>query len=257
MYFDYFDLLSGSEVLLRGVGHLRSPLVGELKPNSGLGYQAYRLYLGVLSWDKEHVLKYMRLMEYRGVDKLTRNELTVFDVFVLIPQMRELCRGVLSFFMVENLVWDARSRIFLVMSPGEESVTVGEITRDNFEDVRAAMLQMNYVGLDKDDTPIKHSSEKSKELWEKAQQYLKEQANQDTEDSKPEYKLSNIVSKVCSIHPSYNLLNICDLTIFQLYDTFFQLSYMRSADLSERIFSNHGGEKFKFEAWLKPIQTNI
>lgn len=242
---------------MNGVGHFRSPLLCELKPTTGLGQQGYNLYLNILSWDKSHVLKYGRLMKYRGVDKLDRPELTAYDVLTLIPSMRELCRGVLSFFMIEELVWDEKGRRYVAVSCDESSEIVGEVNRDNFEDVRAAMLQLNYIGLSKEDAPISHSSDRSKELWEQAQEYLRNQAEQSSGEDKPEYHLSNIVSKVCVAHSSYNLLNVYDLTVFQLYDAFFQLSYMRSTNLSERIFSNHGGEKFNFDDWLKPIQSNM
>ena len=159
--------------------------------------------------------------------------------------------------MLENLVWDEGRRCYLVMTDDEEPTVVGEIDRDNFDEVRDMMLQLNFIGLDKDEAPVTHSDAKSKELWEKVQGHLKEQSRKNAKEDKPEYRLSNIISKICAIHPSYNLLNIYNLTIFQLYDSFFQVSYMRSSDLNEQIFSNHGGDKFKFEDWLKPILKNL
>lgn len=254
MRFDYFDMLSGEPAYLQGVGHIRSPLLAELKPTSGVGYRAYNLYLNILSWDKSNFLKYGQMMKYSGAAKLDRGCFNTFDVVTLLPQTRELCRGVLSFFMLEDLIWDEKNRKFLAIAPDEQKNIVGEVDRDNFESVREIMLQFNYIGLDKEaGATVTHTSDKAKELWERSQAFLKQQAESASHEDKPEYHLSNIVSKVCSVHPSYNLLNIFDLTVFQLYDTFFQIGYMRSADLSARIFSNHGGEKFRFEDWLKPI----
>ena len=143
------------------------------------------------------------------------------------------------------------------MTSGDDLEAVGEINRNNFEEVRRLMLQLNFVGLDKDDTPAAHSTDKAKELWEKTQGFLKNQAESASHEDKPEYHLSNIISKICVMHPSYNLLNVYGLTVFQLYDSFFQLGYMRSNDLSERIFSIHGSDKFNFEDWLKPILKNV
>ena len=257
MRFDYFDMLSGDPIYLQGVGHLRSPLLSELRPTSGVGYRIYNLYISFLSWDKEQLLKYDQLMQYRGASKLNRDILNVFDVATLLIQTREFCRGVLSFFMVEDLVWDETGRRFLTMTQGETPKVIGEINRDNFEEVRQLMLQFNYIGLDKDNIPATHSTNKSKELWEKSQKFLKDQVKDGAHEDKPEYHLSNIISKICAVHPSYNLLNIYGLTVFQLYDSFFQVGYMRSADLSEEIFSTHGGNKFNFEDWLKPILKNM
>ena len=119
------------------------------------------------------------------------------------------------------------------------------------------MLQLNFIGLDQEDEHVTHTSDHSKELWERAQSFLKKQAEAKEKEDKPEYHIGNIVSKLCSVHPSYNFLNVWKLTVFQLYDAFFQCSYMRSSDLNEAIFSNHGGDKFSFESWLKPIIQNI
>lgn len=260
MIFEYFDLLSGEPVFVEGVGHLRSPHLKEIYPLSGIGYTGYNLYRAFLSWDKEMLLKYDRLFQFRGVDKLAEKEevLSVFDMVTLLKPSRELCAEVMSFFMMEDLVWDEENRKFVATLTDDDGQHVsGEINRSNFEEVRGMMLQLNYVNLDKDTVVTKYSSEESKRLWEKAQQFLKQQAEKESGEDKPEYHLSNIVSKICASHPSYNLLNIGDLTIFQLYDTFFQFGYMRSIQLSERIFSNHGGDEFNFNDWLKPISKNI
>jgi hypothetical protein len=255
--FDYFDMLSGEPIYVEGVGHLRSPLLSELRPTNGIGYRTYNIYLNVLSWDKDHLLQYDQLMQYRGAEKLNKEVFNFFDIATLLPQTRELCRGVLSFFMVEDIVWDEVGRKFVVLAPTDTPELIGEVNRGNFDNVRQLMLQLNFIGLDKDDTPVSHSTDAAKELWEKTQGFLKEQAKSEAHEDKPEYHLSNIISKICVIHPSYNLLNVYGLTVFQLYDSFFQLGYMRSADLSERIFSIHGGDKFNLEDWLQPILKNV
>lgn len=257
MLFDYFDMLSGEPIYVQEVGHIRSPQLRELCPKSGIGYRVYNLYLNFLSWDKEQLLKYDQLMQFRGATRLNRECFNAFDVATLLPYTRELYRGVLSFFMVEDLLWDDDHRTFRAVVSDDSTNQVGEINRNNFDDVRNLMLQFNFIGLDKDDSPSAHSTDAARDLWEKSQRFLKEQAKSSTKEDKPEYHLGNVISKVCAIHPSYNLLNVYNLTIFQLYDAFFQAGYMRSADLSERIFSTHGGEKFRFEDWLKPVLKNM
>lgn len=260
MHFRYFDLLSGEPVLVQGVGHLRSPQLKNIYPLSGVGYDGYNLYRAFLSWDKEQVLKYDKLFNFRGVDRVEANaeSLSAFDVVTLLPPTRALCIEVMSFFMVENVVWDEDNRKFVAYLTDDDGQHVsGEINRSNFEEVRNMMLQLNYINLEKDVVEPHHTSEEARRLWEKAQGFLRKQAEKESGEDKPEYHLSNIVSKICASHPSYNLLNIGELTIFQLYDTFFQFGYMRSIQLSERIFSNHGGDKFNFNDWLKPISKNI
>lgn len=260
MHFDYFDLLSGEPVFVDGIGHLRSPRLKDIYPLSGIGHEGYNLYRAFLSWDKNQLLKYDEVFQFRGTDRLIKSvdNLSAFDIVVLLRPTRELCAEVLSFFMLENVEWDEDDRKYVAFLTDDDGQHVsGEINRSNFEEVRNMMLQLNYVNLDKEVIEPHHSSKEAERLWEKAQEFLRKQAEKESGEDKPEYHLSNIVSKICAAHSSYNLLNIGELTIFQLYDTFFQFGYMRSVNLSERIFSNHGGDKFNFNDWLKPISKNI
>lgn len=257
MTLDYFDMLSGDPIFVEGVGHVRSPKLREICP-SGIGYRLYHTLLSFLSWNKEQLLEYDKMRQVRGVGKLENPKLEFFDAATLIEATRAFCYEALSFFVVEKLHWDDTGRRFVTIDTVDgETTVIGEISRKNFEDVKQVILQLNFIGLDKETAPVKHSSETSKALWDRVQKHLKEQSEKRASESKPEYRISNIISKLCAVHPSYNLLNVFDLTVFQMYDAFFQVGYMRSADLSERVFSNHGGDKFKFEDWLKPILQHI
>lgn len=258
MYFDYFEALSGEPIRVDGVGHLRSPLVKDLYPLSGIGQEAYHFYLAFLSWDKDAIVKYDKLAGLRGAEKIASTKaLSAFDAVTLLKPTRELCGEILSFFMLEDLVWDDGNRKYVAFLTDDDGQHVsGEVNRSNFEEVRNMMLQLNYLNLDKDTKEAHYTSDKAKELWERAQGFLKIEQDDEKED-RPEYRLGNIISKLCSINPAYTYNNVKDLTIFQLYDAFFQASYMRSIALNERIFSNHGGDKFNYSDWLKPITKNI
>lgn len=262
MKFDYFDMLSGQPITVPGIGKIRSPKLSEICPASGAGYSEYNIYLNFLAWGKDGLLKYDKLINPRGAAALEKalDKLSTFDVATLLPQTRAQYLLVLDFFMDNTISWDEEARKFIVSEQRDDdssSEIVGEITKDNFDNVRKMMLQMNYIGLEQKDnlSPI-HSSESAKQLWERAQGYLKKQAESSSGSDKPEYRLGNIISKLCAVHPSYNLTNVFDLTVFQVYDAFFQVGFLKSSELSERIFSIHGGDKFRFEDWLKPIIKN-
>ena len=256
MLFDYFHALSGAPIFIEGVGHFHSPKLHQLIWENGFGLQEYIIYLRLLSWDKEQLLEYKKMKKHTVDGRLLREQVSAYDIITLTSDLRGFYARTLSFFMSENeeVVWDEKRRHFAVIIADEDGHhPCGVIDRQNFEYVRKLILQLNFVGINSDETPVEHSNEKTKELWEQVQGYLREQSKKQSGEEKPEYHISNIGSKLCAAHPSYNLLNVYELTVFQLYDAFFQVSYLRGADLNERIFSNHGGEKFKFEHWLKPI----
>lgn len=251
MKFTYEDLISGDSIFVDGIGHFHSPFLWQLKPTKGIGVWTYNLYLNVLSWDKSSVLKFIQGIRLTSIKTLQESDkLNVFDCLILVEQVREMLLSAIKFFMDEDIVWDANTFRFETHSK-EEGTTIGYIDRNNFEEVRDMILQVNYIGIGEQAKPTKFTSNKAKELWELAQKHLKESTAKSPRDRRME--LGNIISKLAAVHSGYTLLNIYDLTIFQLYDQFFQCGYLRAMDLNEMAFSNHGGKKFDFQAWLNPI----
>lgn len=251
MKFSYEELISGDSIYVQNIGHIHSPFLWQLKPTKGIGVWNYNFYLNILSWDKADTLKFIQSLRLGSVKALKGNDrLEVFDVMTLIENFRELLQTAMAFFMDEKLVWDENSYRFETHSQTDDEL-IGYIDRNNFEDVRDMILQVNYIGIGEQAKPTKFTSDKAKELWELAQKHLKESNVKNPKDKKME--LGNIISKLCAVPSGYTLLNIYELTVFQLYDQFFQYGYLRAMDLNEMAFSNHGGKNFDFQAWLNPI----
>lgn len=254
MKFSYEDLLSGDAIPVDGVGHIRSPQLKELKPTEGIGFWKYNLYLNILSWEKDDLIKFMRLSSGRSLRALVNDDkLNSFDAITILEQTKSLLQEAMAFFIEEDLVWDKGSRCFIVKEKNTQ-MDVGYINRENFDEVRDMMLQANYINLGRSAKPTKFSSQKAQTLWEQAQQYLKKEATKSAPDKR--MQIGNIISKLSCASVGYTLLNIYNLTIFQLYDQFFQYGYLRAMNLSEMAYSNHGGKNFDIHAWLKPI-TNF
>lgn len=261
MKIDYAELISGDSIYVNGVGHFHSPKLYELNPSKGIGTYLYNFYLNFIAWDKKDLMEYLKIMKLGGL-KLFENkdDLTYFDIVTLITTTRPILEQAIGFFIDEKVKWDAPTKSFVVYKQDniqdniqDDIQVVGAINRDNFSEVSKTILQLNYINLEEDKAPAKFESQEAKALWEKAQQYLQNQSKKQAKKADPNYELGNIISKLCCTHNSYNLLNVYNLTIFQLYDQFFQTSYLRSIDLNDRIFSNHGGKDYKFENWLKPV----
>lgn len=250
MKLSYEDLISGDLIPINGIGHLRSPLLSELKPTQGIGTWKYNFYLNMLVWEKDELIKFMRVTTGRSLKALEKaGKLTTFDVVTLIDAPRELLREAMAFFMGENIAWDKATKVF-VTTDKQTNQIIGSINRDNFEEVRDMMLQLNYINLGRSAKPQKFASKQAEEMWNRAQKYLKEGAKQKADKR---MQLGNIISKLSCVSTGYTLLNIYNLTVFQLYDQFFQYGYLRAMDLNEMAFSNHGGKNFDMQAWLKPI----
>lgn len=250
MKFTYSDLISGDSIPVPGVGHIRSPHLWELMPTRGIGLSTYNLYLSVFTTKKDDLLK--NINEQLGnAQKVLQNFelLETFDILVLFQDTRMLLQAAIAFFMDENLVYNSRAYVFETFSK-EDNQKVGVISKENFSEVCALILQANFLETDKISEPQKFASKKAKKLWERAEKARKKLAPTD-DDKKRTF--GNMISKLCASSTGYTLLNIYDLTVFQLYDQYFQFSYLKAMHLTERSYSIYGGKSFKFETWENPI----
>lgn len=247
----YEDLLSGDYIPVSRIGHIRSPKIKDMWPTSGIGWLQYNLYI------------YMMRSDAAMLAALSKDEIEyddVYDVITSCEVVRTLFVKALSFFMLESVIYDESHQAFLTFvesdnesdDPSQKLSLVGIINSENIDSLRASVLLANYISPTKANVDIEFASEKAREMWERAQKYNAQQAPK-AED--PAMSLGNIVSKLCTIHPSYNLLNVFDLTVFQLYDAFFQSCYMRSIEFSESIVANHGSKEFKYTNWLNPVEN--
>lgn len=255
--YEYTCLVAGEPIHVSGIGSVKSPKLKELKQSSDIGFLTYQFYLSFLLWNKDKLFKYLGVLDFPQIEALKNEKLTLFDIITLVDPTRDILTNVLSLFFIEEPVWDNRKRSFIMRKntkDGTAGSPVGVISRDNYEDARKIILEANYIGLDEKPKEIKHSSEKARILWERVQKYQDEHKLQDSESEKyGRYTLGNVISKLCVISHGYNLLNVFDLTVFQLYDQFFQCDFMRVRDLEKNVFCYHGGDNFDLQKWQDPM----
>ncbi|MFA5625541.1 MAG: hypothetical protein WC966_10890 [Bradymonadales bacterium] len=256
MRLSYEDMLSGAPIYIEEVGHIRSPQLKELNPTTGIGIQKYNSYLNMLSQDKEDLTSALEGVAKKQAAILRQAErLNTFDVISLQPMFIPVVQNALEFFMTETVRWKDKERVFVACGKNKSSAKkTGYINRDNYDGVRNEILRMNYIGVDRDEAPAQHGTDRAKERWEKAQAFLKSESKK--QKGNENYRLGNIISKLSAASTGYTLLNIYELTVFQLYDQFVQYGYLRGMGLNELSVVTHGkakGSRFSFEDWLKPI----
>lgn len=250
MELDYFVLISGDSVYIDNVGHFHSPYLYELKQNTGIGLNKYSFYINLLASKKEEILRFLNPNFDKGSNILKEKikKLEYYDIMSMSPLTLSLLKEAISFFMDKNEILEIKEKDLIVYN--QNKTQIGVINKQNFEQICDVILQLNYMKKPKQIINTRKENKITEYRWSKVQEYLeKEEKIQDNK-----YSLGNIISKICSLNNSYNLLNVFDLTIYQLYDQFFQISYLKANDLKERIFSIHGDKNFKFEDWLNKIE---
>jgi hypothetical protein len=219
----------------------------------------YKIYLSLLGMGKDDFLKNAKLFAQMSDNQLglfatATEKFTVFDMISLNSIMANRVGESLSFFMNETVKWDTVQRKYSIFEiNGGDEEFVGEITRDNFDEIRHLILQLNFVELNTPESQTYNPRDKNaKRLWEIAQKHINEHAK-NTEDKK--HRLGNIISKLVAIGAeTYH--TIWDLSIFQTYMLFMEIGYLRARSFAEQIYSYHGsgkGDKFNYQEWLSPI----
>jgi hypothetical protein len=98
---------------------------------------------------------------------------------------------------------------------------------------------------------MKFKNKMAKEMYLKMREA--ERKNKKSKAANPDLQLENIISAVSNRHPSINPLNVHDLTIYQLLDSFNRLMANAIYEIDSTRVSVWGDEKKTFNAslWYK------
>ena len=248
MKLDYLDLLSPEPVRIENVGGILSP---KLRDVASIGYDAYHFYLELLLMDLE---KYFSMTGHaKDYDRLSDEEksnLDMFDFWIANGQSANLLEKVLNFFIKEEVVYSGQNRCFLIQN---ENGDVGAITRDSYPQVRDVICQRVCIRPDQEEDLSKVRNKKALEIAKKLQKGRSQKKKQEKADKNMD--LGNIISAVANRSPSLNILNIWDLTVYQLWDCFSRISNNNIYDIQASAVAAWGNKDNHFDAaaWFKGI----
>ena len=247
---DYLDLLSPEPVRIENVGGILSP---KLRDVASIGYDAYQFYLELLLMDLEKSLSMLGHKE--DFDRLSdeeKTDLDMFDLWTANGQSANLLEKVLNFFIKEEVVYSGQNRCFLIQDGNGD---VGTITRDSYPQVRDIICQRVCIRPDQEEDLSKARNKKALEIAKKLQKGRSQKKKQEKADKNME--LGNIISAVANRSPSLNILNIWDLTVYQLWDCFSRISNNNIYDIQARGVAAWGNKDNHFDAtaWFKNIHS--
>lgn len=261
MILDYGTLLSCSPLKLSN-GTIRKPKISDIED---IGYHNFYLY--------EMFLKMTPKTFYEEIDKngaidfwdiLTdkeKEELGMYEAICLNPKLQEIYCELFHFFYIAEYVKFSNGIFFLLkedIDPSEQGEEIvknisGIIYKDTFEETLFVIQQICGIN-DDSETPIeemKFKNKMAKEMYLKMREAEKNKKKK--EASNPDHQLDNIVSAVSNRHNSINPLNVHDLTVFQLLDSFNRLTENAIYEIDSTRVSVWGDEKKTFNPslWYK------
>lgn len=249
MKLDYYQLLSPEPVIFKQTGSFLSPTLREI---SRIGLPVYHTYLSFLFMTPE--IFYSITDEEKYSDSLSLYELITMGNSPKIIQARETIAEALNFFMVEEVKYMEEYKIFLVFNGKDENgspIPTGIIKKENYSLVCDIIAQRNNIRLKQEDVSLV-KNEKARDIMRKIEKGRKK--NSENPNTDKSFELGNIISKVCSRHPSINLLNVYELTVFQLYDAFYNVTNQLVYDLQSAAVAYNGSNAvpdFNYTDWFK------
>lgn len=257
MKLDYGTQLSPAPLEL-SVGTVRKPTLREISEITFGKFNFYEVLMDLTpKVYYEKILGGVEDVPWITMTEDERENAEIYDVLVRDEELQRLYEEMFNFFIEEEVVY--AKGVFFVMKTGctlkpplKAEDLRGVIQKGNFKQVLGVLRQICCLGGDEEpDKPPKFKNKKAREIYEKIQkgkQKRKEIKKHDVNLSIP-----NIISAVANKHLSLNLVNIWDLTIFQLLDSFNRLQSNAMYDIDSMRVSTWGDEKKTFDVslWYK------
>ncbi len=267
MKLDYGTLISPTPLKLN-ICSIKSPTLREIS-NLSAKFNTYNGFLSIILTDiksyyrvveneefdyfskyteeeKKQILKIKK--EYESITQEERVKVGTLDVFNFDKKMIEELREALSFFICEKISYSFDDRAFLIYD-GDE--VIGAINSQSYPGVVDIILQMNWIHKDilqEDKTKVKNK--KALEILEKLNK-----AKTVSKKTDERLELPNIISSIAAYHNSINMLNIWDLTIYQIYDLFERMQSNTVFDIkSTAIAFGAKDDKFNAGQWFDYIK---
>lgn len=256
MRFDYGTQLSPNPIKL-SIGTLKKPTLNEI---STLTFEKFDIYEAFLKMTPERFFSKFKNggQEYwDSVSDEVKEKMTMYDIIIDDKTVCNTYIEIFNFFFVEQVIFKDGLFILLKQSLEERQEIIADNIRGiihdkTFSQALEMIQQVCCIYDNEEDTEeVKFKNSIAKELYEKmlkAQKKEKERKKVDINLTLP-----NIISSVSNIHPSINPVNVWNLTIFQLLDSFTRLQVNTMFTIDCTRLSVWGDEKKTFDAalWYK------
>ena len=237
-------LLGGAPFKVADI-HVRQIQLNALRSSGGI--DQYHQFLSIISIQHEDILKCLQIEEkFNALPEVDRAQLTSFNLLTGAPSLRQCLSEALSFFILEPLQWDDHKHMYHTAGN-----PCGQISDSNYMAVRRAIMLSNCLSVD-DVESQKFKGKRGRAIYERIMAgRAAAQRQKEKSESWDPLTLPSIVSAVAARHNSINLLNIWELTIYQLYDQFAQLNKNFQVDVSSLKWAAWGTEQFDYSLWYK------
>lgn len=242
------------------IGSIRKPKLSEIYY---LSFQKFEFYEVMLKASPKTIYTDILGDQYKeywdNLNDHAKDEMTVYSIIESIEAIKDIYLEILNFFFIEKVIY--HDGYFIIVNPDipEESLTkddvIGFINSNSFITVIEILQQICCI-FEKDSESkeeIKFKNEFTRKMYEKMQKAKQEQKARKAKEASKDLSLPNIISAVSNMHPSINPINIWDMTVYQLCDSFNRLQVNKIYEINRTTVAVWGDEKKTFDSslWYK------
>lgn len=226
---------------------LAKPMIFEnikLKPltineilDDNVSFAKYNKYLGIICINEDSIKEMLELADNENIDS--------FDYLIMCcmhnEESKKIIEDALSLFSREEICFYFEEQFQIAYFASNTGVT---ITKNNFNGLINILREQNCI---KSENKIKPQNEKQKDFLDQ----LKEMRNKYAKwQNKNNQDLTDIISAVCNKHSSINYLNVGELTVYQLIDSYKRLNKIDEFYLNYKsIFAGADPKGIKIKHW--------
>lgn len=240
---DYLSLISDMPYMVDGI-NVYPPHLSEI---SKIGYSAYESFLSIFFLSAVDIGRIVGLE-----DGQLPPSVTAIQLITRIPELRAALLRALSFFLHADVLYADDIGYSIQMESNVEYLSL-----DQIREIRSVILQFCNIQDDMETAPVKFKNARAKEIYEKIQRKKaeKQKASAISNESLS-MTLPNLISAVAAYSPTYNYLNIWQLTVYQFYDQFARLSDHLQLQVFGQRWAAWGTDNFDFSVWYRPLNKH-
>lgn len=259
MILEYGTLYSPDPIEL-SIGAIRKPTLREISKISFERFSYYETFMKITPETYyTQVLKEQGKSYWDSLSKDQQKNTTIYQIICSDEKLRNIFLDMLSFFFVEEIRF-VDGFILTLKEPIQESEEIkpdmlkGIVSDKNFKEVIEIIQQTCCIyEKPKEDETEKYKNDLARKIAEKLKKAREQQEKAKAKQASKDHSLPNIISAVANRHPSLNPVNIWDLTLFQLIDSFNRLQVNAVYEIDQTRVSVWGDEKKTFDPalWYK------
>lgn len=227
------SLLLGKPIFTDEIGYVYSPTLNEIE---SIGMYGYLHYLSIIINKPDQFQSYE---VYYG--ELIRHK-----------ESQQFLTNAICFFTKNDFVFSSDLKSFISSNYYNKngSIIYFRINKDNFLSFVNSVRLVNSLKVEQE---VKYSGDKAKQMAEKFKKLREKYEKAFKKDDDLDY--TDIISTVASRHPSVNLSNIGEITLYQLMDKFRRLHNIDEYNINIQALMN-GAKDIKLEHYSKRFDSN-